>query len=330
MFALQPLRVRTTHLNCSLISRTNQHCNLANDLIDVNSSITLTTVVGVGFESASERLKTREFSANYHDVKFIPCNLADFFPNLEIIAINHAKLSEIRENDLAQFSNLLEIDFSNNNIRKIGRNLFKFNDKLREIRMDDNPIGEIHPMAFASLKNLVKIKLGKVYYDWTIDETEKIEESENLWNFYAIFAVGSGFLNVWLLSVICGVFWRRKGSKLRKENEGRRKLSETSSNFTESLNDMRNSEDNFGRKSNFWRSRNDSEQKRRRKMQRKEKYKQKRSKTEPILYKNGNFWSTSNEEANLADPNSINGPNLPNPTASVELEGMKCHQIIKF
>ena len=124
----------TSVMNCSQVSHANQHCSLAKDLIDVDSMIIITSVVGSGFETASERVSTHEFLASYYDVKYFPKNFADFFPNWVIISIIHAKMKEIRKGDLKQFPNLVELDLSSNAISKIERNLFKFNEKLLKIR----------------------------------------------------------------------------------------------------------------------------------------------------------------------------------------------------
>lgn len=203
-------------MNCSQVSHTNHHCSLAKDLIDVDSVILITSVVGSGFETASERSSTQQFLAAYCDVKYFPENFADFFPNLEFISIIHAKMKEIRQGDLKQFPNLIELDLSSNAISKIERNLFKFNEKLKEIRMVDNPIFTIHPEAFVGLKNLERLKLGKVNFEWTATVAEYRVMEANVKDFYGLFIIllCSSQLLLIILSIVIYVKLKRARKKL--------------------------------------------------------------------------------------------------------------------
>lgn len=100
---------------------------------------------------ASDKNKTNVeiFETKNQQVYFFPQNLANIFPYLRNIKINHAGLKSIKTEDIAPFKHNLEyLDLSNNELKIIESNLFDKNKFMIEISFSNNQIELIEEETF--------------------------------------------------------------------------------------------------------------------------------------------------------------------------------------
>ncbi|KAL7026929.1 hypothetical protein ACKWTF_005238 [Chironomus riparius] len=135
-------------------------------------------------KSTSKNPEIKAFSIeNNHDVKFLPENIGDLFPNLEKIFIKNTSISKVPNKVMKKLkklkvlnlpdNNLLEldpemlddiplleeVDFSGNKIEKLPKNIFKKVPKLKIISFENNEFTEMEPEIFESLPHLTKITM---------------------------------------------------------------------------------------------------------------------------------------------------------------------------
>lgn len=97
------------------------------------------------------------FSALNVTTRYFPKGLEKFFKNLVMIDINHGRLREIHQSDLAPFPKLKCLDLYENDIEVLEEDLFKFNGDLRMIWLSGNKIFHISSTAFASVTKVTYI-----------------------------------------------------------------------------------------------------------------------------------------------------------------------------
>lgn len=133
-------------------------------------------------------------------------------------------MKEIRQEDLRQYPQLIELDLSSNAISSIERNLFKFNGKLREVRMVDNPIFSIHPQAFEGLKNLERLKLGKVNFDWTAVSAEYRAMDVEIKEFYGLFIILLCLSQLLLITLTIVVYLKLRNARKALSSAGKAQI----------------------------------------------------------------------------------------------------------
>lgn len=90
----------------------------------------------------------------FGNLKFIPENLADFFPNIHAIYLIHSNLEKIEMEDLKPFPDLEMLDLRGNKITSLAGDLFMYNKKLRIIDFEGNFIEHI---GFNLLKDMNRL-----------------------------------------------------------------------------------------------------------------------------------------------------------------------------
>lgn len=100
-------------------------------------------------------------SASDRYLKCMPRTLAKVFPNLEGVNIQSSGLTKIKKEDLAQISNLKELNLYGNKIQALDGNLFEDHPGIQYICFRNNPLKHIGLNSFRGMKELKRIDLHK-------------------------------------------------------------------------------------------------------------------------------------------------------------------------
>lgn len=105
----------------------------------------------------------KDFSILKIDLKlvhYIPKGLNKYFGNLQTLDIISCELKEVTQEDLKVFPNLRFLNFQNNKIKNLEKDLFKFNLELEAIILSINNIQYIHPNIVDHLTKLDLLDFG--------------------------------------------------------------------------------------------------------------------------------------------------------------------------
>lgn len=73
-------------------------------------------------------------------VNYIPKGIPDLFPNLKVLSITNCKLKEVKAEDLQGFDKLAYLNLSNNCLKYLPDDLFKFVPQLKKADFSNNKI----------------------------------------------------------------------------------------------------------------------------------------------------------------------------------------------
>lgn len=93
-------------------------------------------------------------------IKYMPKNIARYFPNLEGLCLYDTDVAEITREDLKPFPGLKAFYLRNSNLTTLGPNLFEFNPKLKYIDFSDNQISGIARNVFHGIEDLNVVELS--------------------------------------------------------------------------------------------------------------------------------------------------------------------------
>jgi len=111
-------------------------------------------------------------------LQYSPENLANFFPNLEFIAIWDAELLEIHQRDLQPYANLRILSIWKNKIEILEKNILKFNPKLEYIGLGQNRIKFVDGRIFNHLK-----KLYSLHFDGNVCVSRQVgDDKHEVWD----------------------------------------------------------------------------------------------------------------------------------------------------
>lgn len=141
-------------------------CNIATNLskcahvIDVDT--TVTSVSGTHLDGKTNA-DVVGFRADGKTVNYFPHGLEKFFTPDKIVFINiwSSGLKEIHGEDLAPYTNVKFISFSDNDLEVIEPDLFKYNPKLEIIGFPKNKIKKVDTTVFDQLNGLVSLYMNK-------------------------------------------------------------------------------------------------------------------------------------------------------------------------
>lgn len=88
-----------------------------------------------------------------------PQNLSNIFPNLLALHIINAKLKEIRQSDIAPWTQLKYLNLDRNDIQSLEKDLFKLNRELEWIFISQNRIKYIEATVFDGFSKLSQLNL---------------------------------------------------------------------------------------------------------------------------------------------------------------------------
>lgn len=93
------------------------------------------------------------------DVKFLPRNIGEKFPNLKIFVTESSALTIVRNFYLKNMQNLEFLNLDNNKITKIESEAFSDLVKVHQLWLHDNLIETLDENIFATMVNLKNIDL---------------------------------------------------------------------------------------------------------------------------------------------------------------------------
>ncbi|KAL7011223.1 hypothetical protein ACKWTF_014168 [Chironomus riparius] len=105
----------------------------------------------IGRTSAS---KVSWFKAENQTIFYFPEGISTNFSHISHLTIKNSHLKTIGSSKLRNFKNLSYLDLSYNEILIIEPALFQYNDKLKDIRLNNNNIYYIHHDSFLALQNI--------------------------------------------------------------------------------------------------------------------------------------------------------------------------------
>jgi hypothetical protein len=119
---------------------------------------------------------------NNKNVKYLPKNLFDVFPNLVEFSAENAALAKINPQDFKGLTKLKSLNLAGNGLTNIARESFKDLTSLEELILDDNDIEEFEEETFTHTKRLKKLrikgnKLRTVHETWFEDMPDLEEVS---------------------------------------------------------------------------------------------------------------------------------------------------------
>lgn len=93
--------------------------------------------------------------AENKNIPELPDNFIEYFPNIRAFYFNECKVKRLRQDNFGPFGGKLEyVNFGNNEIERIDKNLFSNNPNLRAIVLNNNRIKFIDKNVFDNLPNL--------------------------------------------------------------------------------------------------------------------------------------------------------------------------------
>lgn len=124
-------------------------CCIVNDLVITSPYDTITSVNGNTDPSDYYSLIIRN-----QTVKFVPGNIASFFPQLEELEISNSNLEWIEQENIKELTNLKTLNLEKNKLGILEEGLFDFHTKLETITIRDNKLNFVHEYIVHHLTNL--------------------------------------------------------------------------------------------------------------------------------------------------------------------------------
>lgn len=111
------------------------------------------------------------------NLQFIPSNLARFFPNLIIMALNDLPLLRVTAGDLKPFPNLQRFYSTSSLLTSINGDLFQHTKKLQRIRFEAGKLQDIGENLLSDLNDLSFVSFqGNECIDFVAETPQEIEE----------------------------------------------------------------------------------------------------------------------------------------------------------
>ncbi|XP_070503769.1 chondroadherin-like [Chironomus tepperi] len=114
------------------------------------------------------------FCAYGKNMKFIPKNVENTFPNIKLIDIVNSRVKKIHQNDLKPFPKLVYCGFKDNEIQVLENGLFDYNLNLELVSFWNNRIIQVGPTVFNPLT-----KLTWLYFDDNPCLDMRVENNRN-------------------------------------------------------------------------------------------------------------------------------------------------------
>jgi hypothetical protein len=152
-------------------------CKLNKDPQITSPGVKVTAATGNHINSSMIHASVRSFysDSSSHTINYFPSGLNDVFPNLEAIGIRHSKMIEVHQSDLRPFTNLRLLELSNNGLKTLEKDLFKYNTKLEAVYVHNNKITSIYPTVFDRLQKLTYlfVKGNECVTDGGVDDNRQ-------------------------------------------------------------------------------------------------------------------------------------------------------------
>jgi hypothetical protein len=160
------LKCRNYNYCCYIHVHQIYQCELVNkdDFVNISPDDTISnmTVVKMYGEPRDEFGTVEGFVAKRGRMSFMPKNLDRFLRNLTTIRITEMAVQEVHQSDLRPFTELIHLCLSDNQIKVIEPDLFRFNSKLEAVNLSYNPIAHISPRVFDGLRQINYLNLVRI------------------------------------------------------------------------------------------------------------------------------------------------------------------------
>ena len=154
MFILTTIAVESFDLKCSAERFGNSVIGDAEFCKAYNLKI---TSKNEEITSVNGRRKPTTFQGLYikdQTVHYLPKGIDKLFPNLKGLIVWSSHLKSLTQNDLKPMRQLVHVDFMNNDLESLDRNLFDFNLELTFVGFADNKLKKVGMFVLAKLKKL--------------------------------------------------------------------------------------------------------------------------------------------------------------------------------
>lgn len=139
-------------LNCQFSTSSGYSCEAQK--LTIEQPYTKITSVSGSQLSGLGNSDVKYLGINRQNTKFLPNNLAEYFPNLEKIYATNSHLEYIKQNDFLGLTQLTIVFFSGNPLKELPCGVFNTNLKLQELHFETNTLKKIGADIFKPLLNL--------------------------------------------------------------------------------------------------------------------------------------------------------------------------------
>ncbi|CAO1398860.1 unnamed protein product [Diamesa serratosioi] len=155
--------------------KTNYSCDVQNLTIDKPHTL-ITSVSGTHLPDL-ENTHVKHLGIHNQKTKFLPINIAEYFPNLLIIQVSKSELEYITQNDFLGLTQITQIIMKDNIIKELPCGVFDTNKRLQQIHFEDNSLNTIGKDIFKSLPLLSTAHFQKnECIDKNVDKIEDLPE----------------------------------------------------------------------------------------------------------------------------------------------------------
>ncbi|KAG5667522.1 hypothetical protein PVAND_015501 [Polypedilum vanderplanki] len=134
-------------------------CVVNGDLSVTTPEIVIKDVTENFSQKNANQSKIQGFLIDSKFVNFMLQGLEKFFPDVIAFGIYSSCLKEIHQKDFENLPKLELLNFYDNQIVSLEKNLFKFNNQLQFVSFSNNKIKQIHPTVFKDLINMRQLDM---------------------------------------------------------------------------------------------------------------------------------------------------------------------------
>lgn len=124
------------------------------DITDITQPDAIITAITGDHQDGKTNLDVLGFRVKNKKVLYFPKYLNKFFPNLIAISILSSNLKDIKQSDISPFPQLRYLNLFQNQLTRVGDNLFEINLELEVIGLHYNKIESVNPKVIQRLKKL--------------------------------------------------------------------------------------------------------------------------------------------------------------------------------
>lgn len=162
-------------LNCSFTTHSSylgsEYCCIVNNLHTSHENRRITEVIGA-HEGNNTNKDVKKIFIKFQNCPYLPLNLGEHFPNLEIFYTLLSNVQHILPGDLDGLNNLKKFDVSHNPVEEIPADFFNGHEAIETISFFDCHLKKV---AKASLDVLQNIQTVSFSYNFCVDMTFQSE-----------------------------------------------------------------------------------------------------------------------------------------------------------
>lgn len=151
MFLKTVYALAKKEVNCEVTLNVSSSCVIKNQTINTTDAVISDWV---------NRDITIKLRIQSKDIKFLPINIAENFPNLIDLVASECSLKRIKKAFLSDLNKLKVLDFSRNSITDIEAESFDDLNDLEDLNLSNNYIENLSPRIFMKLIKVRRVNLG--------------------------------------------------------------------------------------------------------------------------------------------------------------------------